>query len=381
VRASNPVAEHLAQVIHREGPITFDRFMEAALYGEGGFFASGHGAGRAGRDFVTSPEVGPLFGVCVARALDRLWHALDDPDPFLVIEAGAGNGRLAREVLRAEPQCLRALRYVLVERSAQLRAEQRTRLPLEPVDEALGPFVRRPDDDQPEPARLAGPVVTALAEMPALSASGAVVLANELLDNLPFGIAEFDGDRWLEVRVGNGTPGFVEVLVPADADMGAPVVPGTRVPIPRGIDGWFRECEGVLRDGFLLAIDYATTRAELAGRPWIRTYRAHASGTDPLVDPGEQDITADVVLEQVDAAAPFPRLRTERQAEWLAGLGIHALVDEGRRTWQEGAAGGGLAALTGRSRVTEAAALTDADGLGAHKVLLFGAGSARPVLW
>src|SRR3954449_1092183 len=153
----NAVAAHLAQVIHREGPITFDRFMETALYGEGGFFASGRGAGRAGRDFVTSPEVGPLFGVCIARALDRLEGALVGRDPFLVVEAGAGNGRLAREVLRAAPDCLRALRYVLVERSAALRAEQRGRLPLEPADEALGPFMRRANEDQAVPARAAGP--------------------------------------------------------------------------------------------------------------------------------------------------------------------------------------------------------------------------------
>src|SRR5690242_21647066 len=101
--------------------------MEEALYGDGGFFASGHGAGRGGRDFMTSPETGPLFGVCVARALDRMWRALDEPDPFLVVEAGAGSGRLAREILRAEPDCKRALRYVLVERSAALRAAQRSR--------------------------------------------------------------------------------------------------------------------------------------------------------------------------------------------------------------------------------------------------------------
>ena len=83
------VVAQLTQLIHREGPITFDRFMEIALYGEGGFFAAGHGAGRAGRDFVTSPEVGPLFGACTARALDRLWRALDEPDPFLVVAASA----------------------------------------------------------------------------------------------------------------------------------------------------------------------------------------------------------------------------------------------------------------------------------------------------
>jgi SAM-dependent MidA family methyltransferase len=376
----NKVATHLAQVIHREGPITFDRFMDAALYGEGGFFASGHGAGRAGRDFVTSPEVGPLFGVCVARALDRLWHALDDPDPFLVVEAGAGNGRLAREVLRADPACLRALRYVLVERSPQLRAEQRTRLPIEPVDEALGPFVRRSDDDQPEPAPLAGPVFASLEELPALSASGTVVLANELLDNLPFGIAQYDGTRWFEVRIAGDQEGFTEVLVPADVDLDSDVVgavaPGTRVPIPRGIDEWFRACESVLRDGFVLVVDYATTLAELSARPWLRTYRAHAPGTDPLDSPGEQDITADVVLEQLDAAAPFAHLRTDRQADWLAALGLDALVADGRGAWEAGAATGGLDALAGRSRIAEAAALTDPAGLGAHRVVLFGVGGA-----
>jgi SAM-dependent MidA family methyltransferase len=370
-------------VIHREGPITFDRFMEAALYAEGGFFAAGHGAGRSGRDFVTSPEVGPLFGACVARALDRLWHALDEPDPFLVVEAGAGNGRLAREVLRAEPACLRTLRYVLVERSAALRAEQRERLAMEPADEALGPFVLRANEDQAVPATGAGPVFTALEELPPLAAGDAVVIANELLDNLPFGIAQWDGSSWLEVRVGRREPdGFVEVLVPTDADLGYTVAPGTRVPIPRGIDEWWRACEGVLHRGFVLVVDYATTIDELGARPWLRTYRAHSVGTDPLDAPGEQDITADVVSEQLDAAAPFPRVRTDRQRDWLGALGIDELVEAGRRIWEAGAARGDVEALAGRSRATEAAALTDPAGLGAHQVFLFGVGGAgRDFTW
>lgn len=377
-------AEHLAHVIHREGPITFDRFMEAALYDAGGFFAAGHGAGRAGRDFVTSPEVGPLFGVCVARALDRLWHELDEPDPFLVVEAGAGNGRLAREVLRAQPACLTALRYVLVERSAALRAEQRDRLPLEPVDEALGPFVRSATEEQAVPEQSAGPVFAALEELPALSASPAVVIANELLDNLPFGVAQWNGDRWLEVRVGRREPdGFVEVLVPSEVGLDYDVPAGTRVPIPRGLRAWWRACESVVRDGFVLVVDYTTTVDELAARPWLRTYRAHSAGSEPLDAPGEQDITADVVLEQVDAAAPFPRLRLDTQAEWLTALGIDDLVAEGRQRWESGAAEGGLEALTGRSRITEADALTDDNGLGAHHVLLYGAGeyAGRQFTW
>jgi SAM-dependent MidA family methyltransferase len=379
------VAARLSQLIHREGPITFDRFMEEALYGEVGFFASGHGAGRSGRDFVTSPETGPLFGVCVARALDRLWRALDEPDPFLVVEAGAGTGRLAREVLRAEPECRHALRYVLVERSGRLRAAQREHLAMEPVDEALGPFVRRDDEERLVPAPAAGPVCTALEEMPAVAATGAVVLANELLDNLPFGIAEWDGERWLEVRVATSADGgFAEVLVPLDLDLdvGPAPAPGTRVPMPRALQEWWRECEGVVHDGFVLVIDYATTFGELGARPWLRTYRAHARGTAPLDDPGEQDITADVVLEQLDAAAPFPRLRADRQADWLRALGIDELVEAGRRAWEAGAAEGGLDALAGRSRAAEAAALTDPSGLGAHRAVLFGVGGAgRDFTW
>ena len=117
------LAERIAERIRREGPIPFDRFVDTALYDEpGGFFARGGGAGRAGRDFVTSPEVGVLFGALVARFLDRGWSELSRPDPFVVVDAGAGRGRLASDVLRAEPDCGRALRYVLVERTAALRA-------------------------------------------------------------------------------------------------------------------------------------------------------------------------------------------------------------------------------------------------------------------
>jgi NADH dehydrogenase [ubiquinone] 1 alpha subcomplex assembly factor 7 len=372
-------SEHLAALIHREGPITFDRFMEAALYGEGGFFAQGAGAGRAGRDFITSPEVGSLFGACMARALDGWWRELGRPDPFLVVEAGAGSGRLARDILRAAPECLRALRYVLVERSPRLRAEQRTRLALEPADEALGPFVRASGNDAPVPEENAGPVFTSLGDLPALDGADAVVLANELFDNLVFGIAEFDGERWNEVRVGVGGGGFVEVVVPAgDETPGVDVPAGTRAPIPRGIRAWFEACDLVLRSGLIAVIDYMVSANELPDREWLRTYRRHERGFAPLAEPGEFDITADVVVEQLLACAPGLDVRTQTsQSEWLRSLGIDALVEEGARAWEAGAHRGDLDALAGRSRSSEAAALTDPSGLGGHHVVVLGKGARR----
>ncbi len=354
--------------------------MEIALYDpQHGFFARGGGAGRRGGDFLTSPEVGSLYGMCVARAIDRLWDALGAPDPFLVVEAGAGSGRLARDILRARPRCAPALRYVLVERSAALRAEQRGALALEPADEALGSFVRRPGVDEPVPAPRSGPVLASLADLPAIAADGAVVLANELLDNLPFGVAERGETGWHEVRIALRDDRFEEVLVPIPSGPNVPGArTGTRVPLPRATTEWLLGCEEVIRRGFLLLVDYVVDAAALPGRggDWLRTYRAHARGASPLDDPGSCDITGDVVLEQLVSAAPFALLDVTTQAEWLRALGIDALVDEGRATWESRAHVGDLDALAGRSRVNEAAALTDPAGLGAHRVVLFGAGGA-----
>ncbi len=358
--------------------------MQLALYEPGaGFFESDHGAGRVGRDFVTSPEIGTLFGACVARALDQCWHDLGAPDPFVVIEAGAGNGRLAHDVLRARPACERALHYVLVEPSAARREEQRDRLELEPADEALGPFARPSPDDAASPVAGSGPVCVSLDELPALELT-AVVLANELLDNLPFGVAQWSGAGWLEVRVTTAADGFTEVTVPAGPDdaraldavtAGIAVRDGARLPIPRGLDAWFARCGRVVHRGRVLAVDYVDDVGVILERAndWLRTYRAHRRGGAPLDAPGAQDITADVVREQLlraARAAGFTLLADQSQAEWLRDLGIDELVESGRRAWEARAHVGDLDALAGRSRVVEGRALTDPAGLGAHRVLM-----------
>jgi SAM-dependent MidA family methyltransferase len=374
----------LRERIHREGPIAFADFQEAALYDPAdGFFTRGGGAGRAGRDFVTSPEVGSLFGMVIARALDESWRRLGEPDPFVVVEAGAGRGRLCADVLRAAPECGSALRYVLVERSASLRDEQRERLPIEPPDEALGPVVVN-DDEPPEPEPGRGPIVTALAELPAVRVTG-VVLANELLDNLPVHVVQRSDAGWLEVRVDAVDAGFAEVLVPAPPNLaaeaevvgdGAVVPVGARVPVPVAARSWLEAVGALLHRGEVVLFDYVDTASSLAARgqaSWLRTYRAHHRGDDPLDAPGEQDITSDVPLEylrRVTDRVGLPIVEYVPQREWMGRHGIAELVAEGDRIWQEGAARGDLAAVAGRSRGVEAAALTDPGGLGAHRVLV-----------
>jgi SAM-dependent MidA family methyltransferase len=321
------------------GAIRFDEFMRLALYGSHGFYgATGGRAGRRG-DFITSPEVGPLFGAVVARFIDAEWARLGRPDPFTFVEAGAGPGTLARSVLAARPGCADALHYIAVEVSeAQREAHP--------------------------------PDVESAATLPERVSSG-VIFANEVLDNLPFRLAVYDGE-WREALVSTGAAGsFVEVLgdlPPADR-VALPVTArhGSRVPVQDAAADWVTSALACVGEGCVAAIDYASTTQQLAQRPyreWLRTYRRHERGEHYLRSPGTQDITADVAVDQLPRAAS-----ATTQADWLRRWGIDALVEEGKRFWRERASAPDLAALRMRSRIGEAEALLDASGLGAFVVL------------
>lgn len=310
--------------------------VELALYHPTlGFYETGGSAGRSG-DFLTSPEVGPLFGAVLARALDAWWVELGEPAPFTVVEAGAGRGALAKAVLAAAPACGPALRYVAVERSAVLRGQH--------------------------PAG-----VESAAALPQEPFTG-VVLANELLDNLPFGLLERQAGGWAEVRVGAG---LAEVLVPAGAGAGAgpelDAPAGARIPVQRAARNWVEDACRLVERGRVVAIDYAEVTESLTRRPWtewVRTYRGHGRGTHPLADLGRQDITCEVAVDQLP-----PATADRSQADFLRAFGIDELAAEARAAWHERAHIGDLQALVARSRVHEAAALTDESGLGAFRVL------------
>lgn len=323
--------------------------MESALYDPAhGFYASGTGqAGRRG-DFLTSVEVGPLFAAVLARALDAWWEELGQPERFTVIDAGAGVGTLARGLLAAQPRCLEQGTLVAVERSAVLAA-------------------RHP----------AGGVLTTLADLPPGPIDG-VIVANELLDNLAFRIVERSatGSGWDELWV--GPRGFeARPVAPSDlpevfSELGDAVAPGTRLPVQDNAAAWVGRALGTLARGRLVCFDYGASTGELAARPdagWLRTYVAQQRGSDPLVAPGSRDITADVAIDQLPG-----RPKACSQAEFLHRWGIAGLVEEGKRVWADRAHLGDLAAIRARSRVAEAAALTDPAGLGAFSALIWTVG-------
>jgi SAM-dependent MidA family methyltransferase len=204
------------------------------------------------------------------------------------------------------------------------------------------------------------------------------VIANELLDNLPFRLVVFDGG-WREAFVDVAGDGrFVEVLSapldPSPAVLPATPTHGARAPLVDRAAGFVRSARTLVRSGSVVVIDYATPRtAMLAGRPWrewLRTYRRNERGDHYLTAPGTQDITIEVPIDQL----PEPDA-VRAQSAFLLRWGIDDLVEEGKRVWAEQATRPGLEAMTMRSRISESEALLYPVGLGAFLVAEWRAGA------
>ena len=325
-----------AAIVAAGGAISFEQYMGLALYGEGGFYQDGGKAGRRG-DFITSPEVGPLFAAVVARYLDNCWNEMGCPGSFDVVEVGAGPGTLARGIFDAQPKCLSAMKYVAVEISESQRA-------------------MHPD------------FIESVESFPERSIQG-VVLANELLDNLPFKLFVYDG-AWKEAFVAIGDGGkFVEVLRPVDEvpevlPKSAPL--GSRAPIQVAASQWMLDVTQKLSSGKVLVFDYCSeSTSEIAVSPWrewLRTYKTHERGLHYLLEPGTQDITTQVMVDQL--MKTVPRLSVNLQSDWLRRWGIDELVSEGTQYWDKHKTAPDVAAMKMGSRANEAKSLTDRNGLG-----------------
>ena len=263
-----------------------------------------------------------------------------------------------------QPACAGALRYVLVERSASLRDEQRERLALEPPDEALGPFMLADDGESPRAGARTGPDRHRARRPARRCASRGVVLANELFDNLPVHVVERAADGWLEVRVDTDGDGFVEVLVPAPPSARGRgrrrgrgcgrrrSAPGSRCrsrPAPGSSVS--ARCSCAARWSCSTT---STPRRSLAARgqeSWMRTYRAHQRGSRSARRARAHRTSPATSRSSTSAPSPtgsgLPIREYVPQREWMGHHGIAELVAEGDAMWQEGAARGDLVAIAG----------------------------------
>ena len=308
---SDRVAEHIrGEIAASGGWISFARYMELALYAPGlGYYSAGaRKLGKAG-DFVTAPEISPLFGQTLARQVHQIVRAGFDE----ILEVGAGSGALAATLLEELERSGAVPRnYLILELSADLRERSRDTLA------ARVPHLLER--------------VAWLNRLP--PAFSGVALGNEVLDAMPVHLVRVHGGKLEEGGVGarggrldwSWRLASGELLAAAGA---LALAEGFRTEIPLAARGFMRSLAGVLEKGVALFLDYGFPQKEFY-HPQRRAgtlmchYRHHAH-SDPFFLPGLQDITSHVDFSAVAAAAREGGLEVAgytSQAQFLVNCGI-----------------------------------------------------------
>ena len=348
--------------IAARGPITFAEFMDVALYHpRGGYYTSEGRIGAAG-DYYTSPAVHPAFGALLALQLFQFWRLLGEPAPFTVVEAGAGNGLLCRDIATAASGLnagfRQSLRYVCVDRSAAPGHES----------DLLGGH-RVASDGIP------------------LRAIVGCILSNELLDAMPVHQITVEGGELREVYVGlRGDELITQTSEPSTPllaerldSLGIRLQEGQTAEVNLHLDGWAGALSQALTRGFVLTIDYGRTAEDLYSaaerfRGTLTTYRDHLQTDRPLERIGQQDMSAQVdftALARAGARAGLDCLGYATQAEFLRNLGLDVLLrrppTDPRQLWQ-----------SARMGLRE---LVKPGGMGDFKVMVHGKNVGQPELW
>ena len=277
------------------GAISFAEYMHHVLYAPGlGYYSAGTTKFGAGGDFITAPEVSPVFGRVLARQCAEAMSATDTTE---VLEFGAGTGRLAVDLIGklAEFDAV-PRRYRIVEVSAELRERQRALL----------------EAQRPEHAGR----VEWLDGMPESYAG--VVVANEVLDAMPVERFIRREDEVGQVCVADAGDRFVLTERPApdflvravediERELGYSLPDGYVSEVNPAAPAWIAELAGSLEGGFVFLFDYGVSRREYyaPGRSdgWLRCHFRHLAHDDPLLLPGIQDLTAWVDFTSVAGAA------------------------------------------------------------------------------
>jgi SAM-dependent MidA family methyltransferase len=317
-----------------KGAISFARFMELALYcpNFGYYERRRESPGRAG-DYFTSVSVGPLFGELLAGRFAGWLEVIPGPGRQIV-EAGAHDGRLAREILHRlrthHRGVFESLAYWILEPSARRRQSQ---------EETLGEFADH---------------VQWFDFWNGVPSSGVrgVIFSNELLDAMPVHRLGWDArvGKWFEwgVTLENGALAWTK-LSNLEAGVPIPVLPEElRAVLPDGFTtevcpaagAWWRRAAETLRGGKLLTFDYGLTAEQFFApercHGTLRAYYQHHAAADLLARPGEQDLTASVNFSAIRDAGESAGLTTETfatQGQFLTAIAAALANEPGHQEW------------------------------------------------
>jgi len=324
----NPLEQIIIEKIKREGPITFETFMDMALYHpEYGYYASSVSSlGREG-DFFTSSHLHSIFGAMIGRQLYEMWQAMGNPSEFDIVEMGAGHGYLAKDIFdylqnttESMAAFLDSARYSIVEPYAHFEKQQRT---------VLGALQNQ--------ARIAW--VKSFSELKDIKGC---IFSNELLDAFPVHLIRMN-ETIHEIAVNYRDNKFTEEMQDvSSADItnyinifstGLP--PGYRTEINLRIKKWLERVAAVLIEGFVLTIDYGYSAREYYSEDrtggTLLCYHKHTLNESPYRNIGQQDITAHVNFSSLKLWGDELGLKTVGycpQGTFLTAAGIDEMIVE-----------------------------------------------------
>lgn len=311
--------------IHESGGwIDFAQYMELALYAPGlGYYTAGLQKFGESGDFITAPEVSPLFGRAFAKAVGHALHAMGGGN---IIEFGAGSGRLAVDMLtQLDADACLPEHYYIVELSADLSQRQ-----YETLHACCPEMLER---------------VVWLQSLPC-EALDAVVIANEVLDAMPvqrfviddtgpkvLGVSHQQGCLVLETRPADDA--LMAAIAHVQEDTGKPFAPGYMSEINFNLQPWLNSLAQILNSAAVYLVDYGYPRTEYylpeRNTGTLMGYYRHRAFDDPLWYPGLQDLTAFVDFTAVAEAALNSGFEMEgftSQGNFLLDCGILTLIQE-----------------------------------------------------
>jgi SAM-dependent MidA family methyltransferase len=320
---SEKLVARLKELIKEQGcMIGFDQYMSTVLYEPGlGYYSAGSRKFGSEGDFVTAPEISPLFSQCLAYQCAQVINELDSS---VILELGAGTGVMARDLLvELEKLDLLPESYFILEVSADLKQRQKDLL-----NDSIPHLIER---------------VVWLDSLPQESFTG-LILANEILDALAVKRFKKVSGVFKELKVGLDNDDFIwieddadeeleEALNQLEAKLPAPLPEGYVSEINRNISKWLSGLESALQRGAMLFIDYGYSASDYYHPDRIDgsllchyRHRVHA---DPFFYPGLQDITTSVNFTDIAEAADSLGLHVSgytNQAYFLFGCGLEKLL-------------------------------------------------------
>jgi len=306
----------LQRIDRGDGFLSFDEYMDLALYAPGaGYYVAGQVKFGTDGDFVTAPEIGDLFGRCLARQCAEILERTGGD----IVEFGAGSGALAAQLLNHVSTLPE--NYIIIETSPDLIARQR-----ETISSLAAEMLER---------------VQWLSELPA-EITG-VVVANEVLDAMPVARFVVEDNGIYELGVGSEDSLLVNRLRidgPESLDLerrfaSLGLATGYRSEYGPRAEAWMATIADILKCGVLLAIDYGFSASEyyspIRATGTLRCHYRHRAHDDPFLWPGLQDITAHVDFSAMAGAGLDNTLELggyTSLANFLMGLGLVDLVTD-----------------------------------------------------